>query len=120
MKHDLCVVLTGAGAVVHGALLRVAPQPALEAVLPELWEPGIPQVGIGLQVQVIIIEPGHICRLKLYSDSTSCLLLVAISHIVPVSPTITGKEEKGRARQGNSRLLVRVRIDPKKKTFLNF
>ncbi len=63
MHYDLCVVLTGAGAVVHAALLRVSPQLALEAMLPELWEPGVPQVGIGLQVQVIIVEPGHVRRL---------------------------------------------------------
>lgn len=57
------VVLTGAGAVVHAALLWMSSQPALEAMLPELGEPGVPQVGIRLQIQVIIVEPGHIRRL---------------------------------------------------------
>ena len=60
MERDLCAVLTGAGAVEHGALLGMSPQPALEAVLPELGEPGVPQVGVGPQLQVIIVEPGHI------------------------------------------------------------
>lgn len=61
MEHD--DVLTGAGAVVQAALLRMSDQPALEAVLPELGEPRVSQVGIGLQVQIIIVEPGHIGRL---------------------------------------------------------
>lgn len=58
--HSLCVVLTVAGAVVHAALLWMSPQPALEAMLPELGEPGVPLVGIRLQVQVVIIKPGHV------------------------------------------------------------
>lgn len=61
MLHD--VVLTGACAVVREALQRMAPQPALEAMLPELGEPGVPQVSVRLQVQVIIVKPGHVCRL---------------------------------------------------------
>lgn len=58
--EHLCVILTVAGAVVHAALLRMSLQSALEAMLPELWEPGVSQVGVRLQVQVIIVEPGHI------------------------------------------------------------
>lgn len=60
---DQYVVLTCAGAVVYGILLWVPPQPALKAVLPELREPGVSNVGIWLQVQVIIVKPGHIRRL---------------------------------------------------------
>lgn len=63
VEHKTCVVLTGACSVVNAALLQVSPQPALEAVLPEFREPGVPQVGIRLQVQVIVIKPGHICWL---------------------------------------------------------
>lgn len=68
------------------------PQPALEAVLPELGEPGVPQVGVGLQVQVVIVEPGHVRRLQLDGDPASRLPLVAISHIVPVGPAVTEQE----------------------------
>lgn len=87
-------VQTGAAAVVFRVLLWMSSQPALEAVLPELRKPGIPQVGVRLQVQVILIKPGHISRLQLYSDSTGRFLLVAVSNVVPVSPAITGQEEK--------------------------
>lgn len=55
--------LTGAGAVVHAVLLRVTPQSALEAMLPEFREPRVPHVGIGRQLQVVVIEPGHVGRL---------------------------------------------------------
>lgn len=101
------MALTGAGAVVHAALLRMSPQPALEAMLPELREPGVSQVGVRLQVQVIIVEPGHIRRLQLYGDSASRLPLVAVSHIVPVSPAVTAEgEEKGRDRRGYIRGVI--------------
>lgn len=69
----------------------MSPQSALEAMLPELGEPRVPQVGVGLQVQVVAVEPGHVGRLQLYGDATRCLLLVAVGHIVPVSPAITAQ-----------------------------
>lgn len=96
-EHDVCVVLTGACAVVYSAFLWMSPQPALEAVLPELREPGVPRVGIWLQVEIIIIKPGHVRRLQLYCDSACCFLLVSISHIIPVSPAVTGQDEDKRA-----------------------
>lgn len=60
VRNMLFVLLTGASAVVLCVLLRMPPQPALETVLPELRKPGVPQVGIGRQLQVIIIKPGHV------------------------------------------------------------
>lgn len=83
--------LTGAGPVVFETLLRMTLQPALEAVLPELDEPGVPEVGVRLQVQVVIIEPCDVSRLKLDSDSASCLPLEAISDIIAVSPAVAAK-----------------------------
>lgn len=107
MNHvAACVVLTSAGAIVHGALLRVPPQSALESMLPKLREPGVSQVGIRLQVQVIIIKPGHISRLQLYGDSTSCLILVTVSHIIPVSPAITAQDEEEKERDRQGQILI--------------
>lgn len=83
--------LTGAGLVVFGALLRMSLQPALEAVLPELREPGVPEVRVRLQVQVVIIKPCDVSRLQLDSDSPCCLPLEAVSDIIAVRPTITAK-----------------------------
>lgn len=100
------MVLTGAGAIVHAALLWMSPQSALESMLPKLREPWVSQVGIRLQVQVIIIKPGHVSRLQLYSDSTSCLLLVTVSHIIPVSPAITSEEEEENERDRQGQILI--------------
>lgn len=84
---------TGAGAVVDAVLLRVSPQSALEAMLPEFGEPGVPRVGVGLQLQVVMIEPGHVGRLQLYRDSAFGLLLVAVGHVVPVRPAVAANGE---------------------------
>lgn len=87
------MALTGAGAVVDAVLLRVSPQSALEAMLPEFGEPRVPHVGVGRQLQVVVIEPGHIGRLQLYRDSAFRLLLVAVGHVVPVRPAVTASGE---------------------------
>lgn len=88
------VALTCAGAVEDTVLLRVSPQPALEAMLPEFGEPRVPHVGVGCQLQVVVIEPGHVGRLQLYRDSAFRLLLVAVGHVVPVRPAVAANGER--------------------------
>lgn len=87
------MALTGAGTVVDAVLLRVSPQSALEAMLPEFGEPRVPHVGVGRQLQVVMIEPGHVGRLQLYRDSAFGFLLVAIGHVVPVRPAVAANAE---------------------------
>lgn len=94
--------LTGAGAVVLDVLLWVAPQPALEAVLPELREPGVPHIGVGLEVEIIAVEPGHVGRLKLDGDATRRLLLVAVGHVVPVGPAVAAQRRWNKHLNGVS------------------
>lgn len=66
----------------------MAPQPALESVLPELREPGVPHIRVGLEVEVVAVEPGHVGRLELDGDAACCLLLIAVGHVVPVGPAV--------------------------------
>lgn len=105
--------LTGAGAVEDAVLLRVSPQPALEAMLPEFGEPRVPHVGVGRQLQVVVVEPGHVGRLQLDRDSAFRLLLVAVGHVVPVRPAVAAKGEGKMERQGECELLPLPKEDKK-------
>lgn len=94
----LCVCgLTVTGTVELAALLRVSLQSALEAMLPELREPGVAYVHLRRQVEVVVVEPGHVGRLELDGDPPRGLTLVAVCHIIPVCPAVTveGREEVG-------------------------
>lgn len=63
-------------------------QTALEAVLPELGEPGVPGVGIQSQLQVVVVEGLDHRGLKLHGDAALGFLLVALNHLVAVSPPV--------------------------------
>lgn len=86
-------LLTATGAVVLAALLRVAFQPTVEAMLPELREPGVPLVVLRPKLQVVLVEPLHVSRLELDGDAAGRFPHVAVCHVVPISPTITAKKE---------------------------
>lgn len=68
-------------------------------MLPELWEPRVPEVVFRTKFKVVIIKPFHVRRLQLDSNTPGCFLDVAICHIVPVRPAIAAKEQKGREKQ---------------------
>lgn len=61
----------------------------LEAVLPELWEPGVPSVGVQMQLQVVVVKRFDHFRLELHGDSSLCFLLVPLYHLVTISPPVT-------------------------------
>lgn len=84
--------LTAAGAVESAVLLRVSLQPTVEAVLPELGEPGVSWVVFGTQFQVIIVEPLDVCGLQLYGDAAGGLAHVPVSDVITVRPAVTAKE----------------------------
>lgn len=92
--------LTGAGAVIFCVFLWVALESALEAMLPEFKEPGVSLVRIWLQVQVVIIKPGDISRLQFDGDSSSCLFLIAVCHIISIGPAITAERDREKQQQG--------------------
>lgn len=92
-------VLTATGAVVFAALLRVAFESAVEAMLPELRKPGVPVVVLRTELQVVLIEPLHVSRLELDGDSTGRFLHKAVRYIVPVRPTITAKQRTERSAE---------------------
>lgn len=60
----------------------------LEAVLPELGEPGVSSVGVQAQLQVVVVEGFDHFGLELHGDSTLCFLLVALDHLVTVGPAV--------------------------------
>lgn len=71
---------------------------ALEAELPELWEPGIASVGAEPELQEVVVEGGDLCRLQLDRDAAHRLLLVALHHLHSVCPAITAERERGESR----------------------
>lgn len=86
--------LTAAGAVVLAALLRVTLEAAVEAVLPELGEPGVPGVVLRSQLQVVVVEPLDVGRLELDGDAAGRLPHVAVRHVVAVGPAVTEELQK--------------------------
>lgn len=68
---------------------------ALEAELPELWEPGVASVGAEPELQEVVVEGGDLCRLQLDRDAAHRLLLVALHHLHSVCPAITAEGERG-------------------------
>lgn len=52
--------LTATGAVVLEALLWVAFESTVKAMLPELWKPGVPDVVFRAKFKVVFIKPFHI------------------------------------------------------------
>lgn len=97
-------VLTATGAVVFAALLRVAFEATVEAMLPELWKPGVPVVVLGTQLQVVLVEPLHVSRLELDGNSTGRFLHEAVRDIVTVRPTIAAKQRTERRAEAFSSL----------------
>lgn len=86
---------TGADFLVVLVLLWMAGQAALETILPELREPGVPGIGVQTQLQVIVIKGFDHLRLQLHGDSSLCFLLIALHNLVTVCPSITtGAREK--------------------------
>ena len=86
---------TGADFLVVFVLLWVALEAALETVLPELREPGVPGVSVQAQLQVVIIKGFDHLRLQLHGDSSLCFLLITLHNLVTVCPPITaGAREK--------------------------
>lgn len=79
---------TGADFFVVFVLLRVSREATLEAVLPELGEPGVSGVGVQAQLQVIVVEGFDQFGLELHGDSTLCFLLVPLHHLVAVGPAV--------------------------------
>lgn len=71
---------------------------ALEAELPELWEPGVASVGAEPELQEVVVEGGDLCRLQLDRDAAHRLLLVALHHLHSVCPAITAERERGVVR----------------------
>ena len=57
-------------------------------MLPELGEPGVPEVGLRLQVQVVVVEPGDVGRLELDGDAPRRLSLVTVGDVGPVRPAV--------------------------------
>lgn len=86
--------LTATGAVVLAALLRVTLEAAVEAVLPELGEPGVPGVVLRPQLQVVVVEPLDVGRLELDGDAAGRFPHVAVRHVVAVGPAVTAKTEE--------------------------
>ena len=74
--------------------------PALEAVLPELREPGVPGVSVQTQLQEVVVEGGDPLGLQLGGDTTHGLLLIALRHFSSVGPTVTGGWTGGRGGRG--------------------
>ena len=93
-----CPRLTQADFLVVLVLLCVARQAALEAVLPELGEPGVPGVGVQTQLQEVVVERRDLRRLQLHGDAPLRLLLIALHHLVTVGPAIAAERERGRGR----------------------
>lgn len=60
----------------------------LEAILPELGEPGVPSVGVQTQLQVVVIKRFDHFRLELHGDSSLCFLLVPLYHLVTIGPPV--------------------------------
>ena len=80
---------TGADLLVVLVLLWMTRQAALETILPELREPGVPGVGVQPQLQVVVVEGLDHLRLQLHGDSSFCLVLVTLDNLVAVRPSIT-------------------------------
>lgn len=87
---------TGADFLVVLVLLRVSWQAALEAVLPELSEPGVPGVGVQSQLQIVIVKGLDDLRLQLHGDSSLGLLLIALHHLIAVRPAVTARARGNR------------------------
>ena len=69
---------------------------ALEAVLPELGEPGVAGVGAELEPQEVVVEGGDLVRLQLHGDAAHRLLLVTLHHLDAVGPAVTGERNTPR------------------------
>lgn len=79
---------TGADSFVVFVLLRVSRKATLEAVLPELGEPGVPSVGVQTQLQVVVVKRFDHFRLELHGDSSVCFLLIPLYHFVTIGPPV--------------------------------
>lgn len=87
-------ILTATGAVVFAVLLWVAFKSTVETMLPELGEPGVPEVVLRAKFKVVLIKPLHISRLELDGNATGRFPNIAICYIIPVRPSITAKKHK--------------------------
>lgn len=79
---------TGADFFVVFVLLRVPWKATLEAVLPELGEPGVSVIGVQTQLQVVVVERFDHFRLELHGDPPLRLLLVPLHHLVTIGPPV--------------------------------
>lgn len=69
---------------------------ALETVLPELREPGVPSVGVQTQLQVVVIKGLDHLGLQLHGDTSLCFLLIPFHNLVTICPPVTaGAREEG-------------------------
>lgn len=97
-------ILTATCAVVFAALLWVAFKSTVEAMLPELWKPGVPVVVVRAKFKVVVIKPLHISRLELDGNTTGRFPNISICYIIPVRPSITAKKHKERQVEKFSKL----------------
>lgn len=85
-------VLTATRSVVFAVFLGVSFESTMETMLPELRKPRVPVVILWTKLQVVVIKPLHVCRLELYSNTTSSFSDITICNIIPVCPPITVKK----------------------------
>lgn len=64
----------------------------VEALLPELTEPRVPGVGIGVKVEVVLVEIRDVGRMDADGYAAPCLTLVSLSDVASISPAVTAKE----------------------------
>ena len=67
----------------------VAGQVALKLLLPEFLEPGIARVGVGLELEEVIVEADNVWRVELHRYSPHCNVLDIFNNIRSNVPSIT-------------------------------
>ena len=69
-------------------------QRAVELVLPELLEPGVPLVLEGLQLEVSVVEVRNVRTFDFHGNSAHELVLFVLDNVCPVRPPVTGPGKK--------------------------
>lgn len=71
--------------------MRVSGEAALKAVLPELGEPRVADVGAEPELQEVVVKGGDLFGLQLHGDAPHGLLLVALHHLHSVRPAVAAE-----------------------------